>query len=92
MSPTVTTHTIEKSQYEINDDVKVDKETHDYADATFATPHTQDVYAVPHKRKIIRGDDAVTIVDNDIYTENHGYLTPYDADNDITIVDNYIYT
>ena len=94
VSPTVITQNIEEdeSRYEITDDLKLDKDNHDYTKATSTKPPIQDVYAVPNKRQSMRGNDDVTIVDNDIYTDNHGYLTPYNADNDVTIVDNDLYT
>ena len=91
VSPTVTSQHIEdEPRYFINDDVTVEEGDHYYA--TLTTPPTHDVYAVPNRSRNVRqiSDNDVIVVDNDVYTEDHGVLRPRSID-DVTMVDNVIY-
>ena len=93
MSPTVTTQCTdeeEETRYVINDDVTVEEGDHYYA--TLTTSPTHDVYAEPNRSRNVRqnSDNDVTVVDNDVYTEDHGVLRRRSVD-DVTIVDNVIY-
>ena len=98
VSPTVTTQHVEEEEeprYVINDDVITEEDNYDYSEATLTTPPTQDFDAVPNRSRNMRLDSGndVTLVDNDVYTEDHGGLTQPSVDNsDVTIVDNVIYT
>ena len=98
VSPTVTTQHVgeeEEPIYAISDDVTTEEEDHYYSEATFTTPPTQDFDAVPNRPRNMRldSDNDVTLVDNDVYTEDHGGLAQPSVDNsDVTIVDNVIYT
>ena len=94
VSPTVTSQHVEEEEeprYVTTGDVITEDDDHDYVEVI--TP-IQDVYAVPNRSRNIRSDsdNDVTLVDNDVYTENHGEITPPTDDNDVTIVDNVIYT
>ena len=93
MSPTITPQHIEEEDEPrnvITDDVTTEEDDHDYAEAI---PPIHDVYAVPNRSRNTgeEFDDDVNIVDNDMYTEDHGDLRQPSADNDVTIVDNVIY-
>ena len=99
VSPTVTTQHVEdegeEPRYITTDNITTEDDDHDYSEATLTTPHTNDVYAVPNRPRDMRLDSSnnVTLVDNDVYTEDHGGLTQPSVDNsDVTIVDNVIYT
>ena len=105
MSPTVTTQHVgeeEEPRYVTTDDVTTDEvisydvitevDHHDYSEATFTTPPPHDVYAVPNRPRRQDSDYDVTVVDNDVYTEDHGFINHSTGDNDVTLVENAIYT
>ena len=99
VSPTVTRQQTDEEEkeprYVTTDDVITVVDDHYYSEATFTTQPTQDVYAVPNisrNNNIPDSDNDVTIVDNDVYTENHGLISPSPDENDVIIVDNIIYT
>ena len=99
VSPSVSAQHVEdegeEPRYVTTDDVTTEEDDHDYSEATFTTQPTHDVYAVPNRQRDMRLDSGndVTLVDNDVYTEDHGGLTlPIVVNSDVTIVDNVIYT
>ena len=97
VSPTVTTQHVEEEEeprYVTTDDVTTEDDDHDYSEPTFTTPSTHDVYAVPNRSRNMRqdSDNDVTVVDNDVYTEDHGSINHSTGNNDVTLVDNAIYT
>ena len=93
LSPTITTQHVEQEEprYVATDVVTAEEDDHDYVEVN---PPIHDFYAVPNRSRNIRSDsdNDVTLVDNDVYTENHGEITPPTDGNDVTIVDNVIYT
>ena len=97
VSPTVTTQHIEEEEeprYVTTDDVTTHESNHDYSEAIFTNPPTHDVYAIPNRSRNMRqdSDNDVTVVDNEVYTEDHGFINHSTGDNDVTLLDNAIYT
>ena len=96
LSPTVTTQHVgeeEEPRYVITDDVITHDSNHDYSEAIFTNPPTHDVYTVPSRSRNMRqdSDNDVTVVDNDMYAEDHCSINHSPGDNDVTLVDNAIY-